>query len=278
MPSEKRARQRAAREARLAAEAKRQKRRKQVRNAVIVVVAAGAIVGIAFAVSSGNNPVAPQSKVTGTTTAAQGMDARLQAQANAVAVKAGCPSSPTTPTAAASQKYTAAPPMTIDTSEQYSATFKTTTGTFDVALDAKSAPVTVNNFVFLAGKGFFNCGSFFRVIPGFVNQTGNPAQTNAGTAPGYTIPDELPAKAANPADQYPLGSLVMANRGSPNTGGSQFFIVAGPQGESLPNTYSLFGQVTSGMNVVDTINQQGSPSGMPPDVTQRILSVTIHHT
>ena len=133
-----------------------------------------------------------------------------------------------------------------------------------------SAPQTVNNFVFLANKGYFNCGSFFRVIPGFVLQTGNPAQTNAGNEPGYTIPDELPPKASNPAQQYPLGSLVMANTGQPNTGGSQFFIVSGPQGESLPNTYSLFGQVTSGLNVVHTIDQQGSTSGIPPDVTQRI--------
>ena len=134
----------------------------------------------------------------------------------------------------------------------------------------------MNNFVFLANKGYFNCGIFLRVIPGFVNQTGNPAQTNAGTEPGYTIPDELPAKAANPAQQYPLGSLAMANTGQPNTGGSQFFIVAGPQGETLPNTYSLFGQVTSGMSVVDTINKQGSANGIPPDVTQRIISVTIN--
>jgi len=266
VPSDKRARQRAAREARLAAEAKRTKRRRQIRNLILVVVVAGAIVGIAIAVSRGNNP-APQTK-----------NEKLQAQANEVAVKAGCPASPTTPTAAAKQKYSAAPPMTIDTSKQYSATFKTTTGTFDFALDAKAAPVTVNNFVFLADKDYFNCGSFFRVIPGFMNQTGNPSQTNAGTAPGYTIPDELPPKTANPAAQYPLGSVVMANRGTANTGGSQFFIVAGSQGESLPNTYTLFGSVTSGMNVVDTINKQGSAAGVPPDVTQRILSVTIHES
>ena len=168
--------------------------------------------------------------------------------------------------------------MTIDTSGTYSATITTTTGTFQVALDAKSAPQTVNNFVFLANKGYFNCGSFFRVIPGFVLQTGNPAQTNGGSEPGYTIPDELPPKAANPAQQYPLGSLVMANRAQPNTGGSQFFIVSGSQGESLPNTYSLFGQVTSGLNVIATIDQQGSASGMPPDVTQRMLTVTIHQS
>jgi peptidyl-prolyl cis-trans isomerase B (cyclophilin B) len=279
VPSDKRARQRAAREARLAAEARQQKRRRQIRNGVLVVVALGAIVGIAFAVAGGSNSP-PKSKASTTTTTAtgKGANATLQAQANQVAVKAGCPASPATPTAAASQKYTAAPPMTIDTSKQYTATFKTTAGTFDVSLDAKAAPKTVNNFVFLANKGYFNCGSFFRVIPGFVLQTGNPAQTNQGTEPGYTIPDELPAKAANAAQQYPLGSLVMANTGQPNSGGSQFFIVSGPQGEALPNTYSLFGQVTSGLSVVNTIDQQGSTAGVPPNVTQRILSVTVHQS
>jgi cyclophilin family peptidyl-prolyl cis-trans isomerase len=277
VPSDKRARQRAAREARLAAEAQQQKRRKQIRNTVIVVVIAGIIVGIVFLVSGGSN----NSKSTvgsTTTTAGSGANAKLQAQANEAAVKAGCPASPKTPTAAASQKYTAPPPMTIDTTKQYSATFKTTTGTFEASLDATAAPKTVNNFVFLANKDYFNCGAFFRVIPGFVLQTGNPSQTNTGTAPGYTIPDELPPKATNPAQQYPLGSLVMANTGQPNTGGSQFFVVSGPQGESLTNTYSLFGQVTSGMSVVDTIDKQGSTSGTPPDVTQRIISVTIQES
>jgi peptidyl-prolyl cis-trans isomerase B (cyclophilin B) len=281
VPSDKRARQRAAREARLAAEAQSQKRRKQIRNGIIAVVLAGVIVGIVFLVSGGsNNTVASESKVSTTTTTAagKGADAKLQAQANEVAVKAGCPASPKTPTAAASQKYTAAPPVTIDTSKTYTATFKTTTGTFVASLDTTAAPKTVNNFVFLANKGYFNCGSFFRVIPGFVLQTGNPAQTNAGTEPGYTIPDELPPKAANPAQQYPLGSLVMANTGQPNTGGSQFFIVAGAQGEALPNTYSLFGQVTSGMSVVTTIDKQGSANGIPPDVTQRIISLTINES
>ncbi len=241
-----------------------------------MVVAAGVIVGIAFAVSGGSN--GSKSTATTTTVAGKGADAKLQAQANAVAVKAGCPASPTTPTAAAAQKYTAAPPMTIDTSKTYTATITTTTGTFTIALDAKAAPVTVNNFVFLADKGYFDCGSFFRVIKGQVVQTGNPAQTNTGTEPGYTIPDELPAKASNPAQQYPAGTVAMANTGSPNTGGSQFFIVTGPQYESLPNTYSTFGSIASGMNVVDTISEQGSAGGIPPDVTQRMLSVKINES
>ena len=94
--------------------------------------------------------------------------------------------------------------------------------------------------------------------------------------PGYTIPDENPPKAANPSQQYPLGSVAMANTGPPTGAAASSSSSPGPQGESLPNTYALFGSVTSGMNVVDTINQQGSAAGVPPDVTQRILSVTIH--
>jgi cyclophilin family peptidyl-prolyl cis-trans isomerase len=276
VPSDKRARQRAAREARLAAEAQQQKRRKQIRNGIIGVVIVGVIVGIVFLVS-GNNNSASQSKgsTTTTTAAGKGADAKLQAQANEVAVKAGCPAS--TKTTVNTQKYPAAPAMAIDTSKTYTATVVTTAGTFEIALDAKTAPTTVNNFVFLANKGFYHCVIFHRVIPQFMDQTGDPTGTGGG-GPGYTIPDENPPKAANAASQYPLGSVAMANTGSPNSGGSQFFIVAGPQGESLPNTYALFGSVTSGMNVVDTINQQGSAQGVPPDVTQRIISVTIHET
>jgi peptidyl-prolyl cis-trans isomerase B (cyclophilin B) len=281
VPSEKRARQRAAREARLAAEANQQKRRRQIRNGVIVVAAAGLVVGLVFALSGGNKNknAGSQSHGTTTTNAQQAANTRLQAQANTAAVKAGCPASPKT--TVNHQKYAAAPAMTIDASKTYTATVTTTTGTFVITLDAKTAPTTVNNFVFLANKGYYHCVIFHRVKPNFVDQTGDPTGTGTG-GPGYTIKDENPPKAASASQQYPLGSVAMANGGVPNSGGSQFFIVTGPQGESLPNTYALFGQVTSGMNVVNTINQQGnsSPSsnGVPPDVTQRITSITISST
>jgi cyclophilin family peptidyl-prolyl cis-trans isomerase len=199
-------------------------------------------------------------------------DTKAQATANATSVAAGCPKKPTT--ALKKSKWTSAPAMTIDTAKAYTATVKTDVGTFVITLNAKAAPQTVNNFVFLAQQHFYDCVIFLRVIPGFVDQTGDPTATGSG-GPGYTIPDELPAKASNAADQYPLGSVAMANTGQPNTGGSQFFIVAGADGESLPNTYSLFGTVTSGMSVVEKINAQGSASGVPPDVTHRMLKVTI---
>jgi len=281
VPSEKRARQRAAREARLAAEAKRKKQRQRLRNLIIVVVVAAAIVGIAFLVSSSSNKskkstasTTSTTSATSTTTASQAADAKLQAQADAAAVKAGCPAS--TKTRVNTQTYSSAPPMTIDTSKTYTATVATTTGNFVITLDATSAPKTVNNFVFLAEKGFYHCVIFHRVIPGFMDQTGDPTGTGTG-GPGYTIPAENPPKAANASQQYPLGSVAMATSAE-GVSGSQFFIVAGPDGESLSNAYPLFGQVTSGMSVVQTINQQGSQAGIPPDVTQRILSVTISPT
>jgi cyclophilin family peptidyl-prolyl cis-trans isomerase len=275
VPSEKRARQRAAREARLAAEARAKKRRRQYRNGGIVVVVAAAIVGIAFLVAGngGKKPVSAASgNSTSTTLAGKSTTAKEQAAANEIAVKAGCPAS--TKTRVNKQQYAAAPAMTIDSNKLYSATVKTTAGTFVMALDARSAPITTNNFVFLADKGYYHCVIFQRVIPGFMDQGGDPTGTGTG-GPGYTITDEDPPKATNPDQQYPLGSVAMANTGQPNTGGSQFFIVTGAQGESLPNTYALFGRVISGMNVVDKINAEGSAAGVPPDVTQRILSVKI---
>jgi cyclophilin family peptidyl-prolyl cis-trans isomerase len=274
VPSEKRARQRAAREARLAAEAQQRQRRQRIRNGVIAVVVIAAIIGVVYAITSNNKPVGSQSSTTTTVASA---NSRLQADANQAAVKAGCPSSPKTP--ANHQTYSAAPAMTIDTTKSYSATVDTTAGTFTIALNAAGAPKTVNNFVFLAQKGYFHCNAFFRVIPGFVNQTGNSQQTNSGNGGvNYTLPAEnLPpaATAAKPA--YPVGSVAMATS-SAGVSGSQFFIVAGTQGESLPNSYPLFGLVSSGESVIQTINQQGSSSGIPPDVTQRILSVTIHES
>jgi cyclophilin family peptidyl-prolyl cis-trans isomerase len=199
-------------------------------------------------------------------------DAKAQANANTTAEAAGCPKNPVTKLTKST--WSSAPAMTIDPTKTYTATVKTDVGTFVIALDAKVAPQTVNNFVFLAQHHFYDCVTFHRVIPGFVDQTGDPTGTGSG-GPGYTIPDELPAKASNPANQYPLGSVAMANTGQPNTGGSQWFITAGTQGESLSNSYTLFGRVTSGLSVVEKINAQGSASGVPPDVIHRILKVTI---
>jgi cyclophilin family peptidyl-prolyl cis-trans isomerase len=287
MPSDKRARKRAAREAKIAAAQRQQRRRSTVRRTITVVVLVGIAALIFVLVSSGSSnkpPVAAKTTTTTipgsttttlpttTTTAASG----AQATADAAAVAAGCPSDPAkvlNPTT-----YKSAPPMTIDTTKTYTATVKTDVGTFVMALDAKASPIAVNSFVFLAKAGFFNCVIFHRVIPGFVVQGGDPTGTGTG-GPGYMFTEAGPPKAADGTKQYPLYSVAMANSSSgstdPSTNGSQFFIVTGTQGESLPPDYVLFGQVTSGTSVVDQISKDGSTSGVPPTVTHRMLTVTI---
>jgi cyclophilin family peptidyl-prolyl cis-trans isomerase len=154
------------------------------------------------------------------------------------------------------QQFDAPPPMCLDLSKRYSAEMVTGKGTIVFALDAIRAPRTVNNFVFLARYHFFDGLSFHRVIPGFVLQGGDPLGNGTG-GPGYNFEDELPQ-----AGRYQVGSLAMANAG-PDTNGSQFFVISGPQGVRLPPAYSLFGQAVKGLDVVAEIDSLGSPSGSP---------------
>jgi len=165
------------------------------------------------------------------------------------------------------QKFNAAPPMIIDTTKNYGATMVTSKGTLEIVLDALGAPVTVNSFVFLARWHYYDGVIFHRVIPGFVLQGGDPTGTGTG-GPGYRFDDELPK-----AGRYELGSLAMANAG-PNTNGSQFFVISGPDGIRLPPLYALFGKVVKGLDVVATINDLGTSSGKP---NERVVieSVTI---
>ncbi len=156
------------------------------------------------------------------------------------------------------QSFASAPPMCIDTSHRYGAEMVTTKGTMVIHLDAQGAPLTVNNFVFLARYHYFEGIFFHRVIPGFVLQGGDPLGTGTG-GPGYNFADELPQPG-----RYEVGSLAMANAG-PNTNGSQFFVVSGPDGASLPPSYSLFGKVVKGLDVVAAIDAIGSRSGRPSE-------------
>ena len=164
--------------------------------------------------------------------------------------------------------------MAIDAAKTYAATVKTDAGTFVITLDAAHTPLTVNNFIFLAQNHFYDCVIFHRVVPSFMDQTGDPTGTGTG-GPGYKFVDELP-KPASP--QYSVGSVAMANSGI-NTNGSQFFIVTGSEGANLAPNYSLFGKVSSGLAVVQKINADGNgdpaSNGVPPKVIHRILSVTV---
>jgi cyclophilin family peptidyl-prolyl cis-trans isomerase len=157
--------------------------------------------------------------------------------------------------------------MVIDPAKRYTATMTTSKGAITIALDPIAAPVTTNNFVFLARWHYFDGIVFHRVIPDFVLQGGDPTGTGTG-GPGYRFNDELPKPG-----RYELGSLAMANAGA-DTNGSQFFVISGPQGAALPPKYSLFGKVVSGLDVVAAIDAIGTSSGKPKERVV-IESVTI---
>ncbi|HUY86134.1 MAG TPA: peptidylprolyl isomerase, partial [Acidimicrobiales bacterium] len=215
VPSDKRERQRANRQKKQVRLQRIEKRRKYQKRALALVVVIAVIVGIVFLTKIGG-----KSKSATSTTGAPGTPAARQAAAIKADLAAGCPGSPTAPVK--KKSWTSPPPMTINTSETYTATVKTDAGSFTIALDAKAAPVTVNNFLFLASSQFYNCVSFHRVIPGFMDQTGDPTGTGSG-GPGYKFADENIPKSLS----YTTGEVAMANSGA-NTNGSQFFVLAAP--------------------------------------------------
>jgi cyclophilin family peptidyl-prolyl cis-trans isomerase len=142
-----------------------------------------------------------------------------------------------------------APPMTIDPSKTYTATIRTSCGTFVVDLLAESAPETVNSFVFLADHGFFDGTQIHRIDSSLqIIQGGDPTASGSG-GPGYSIPDELAGK-----QTYAPGVVAMANSGQ-DSGGSQFFVVFGPNGRKLDDNpaFTIFGHVVKGLDVVRTI-------------------------
>ncbi len=149
------------------------------------------------------------------------------------------------------KQYPAPPEMKIDPAKKYTATIETNKGNIVLDLFAKEAPMTVNNFVFLAREGFYDGVTFHRVIADFMIQGGDPTGTGAG-GPGYTFDDEVdPAK--NPHKHDKPGILSMANAG-PGTNGSQFFITHRPT-PHLDGKHTVFGQVREGQDVVDKIEQ-----------------------
>jgi len=134
-----------------------------------------------------------------------------------------------------------------DPSKHYRATVKLDAGTIEIDLDQTRAPKSVNNFVFLAREGFYDGLTFHRVVDDFVVQGGCPEGSGRG-GPGYKFEDE-PVQG-----EYVAGAVAMANAG-PNTNGSQFFICTVDDSQKLTKNYNLFGQVTSGMDVVTNIKQ-----------------------
>jgi cyclophilin family peptidyl-prolyl cis-trans isomerase len=164
------------------------------------------------------------------------------------------------------KQYDGPPELTIDLGKAYTATLHTSAG--DIAIDfyAADAPQTVNNFVFLARDGYYDDVIFHRTIDGFMIQGGDPTGRGTG-GPGYQFRDEFHSRTS-----YPRGTVAMANAG-PNTNGSQFFIMHADY--PLPNQYTIFGEVTDGMAVVDAIATAPTGAQDRPHDPVTINSVTI---
>jgi len=160
-----------------------------------------------------------------------------------------------------------APPQTVKKGEELSAVVETSCGTFNIALDSSRAPKTVNSFVYLSEEGFYDGLGFHRIAPGFVIQGGDPLGSGLG-GPGYSVTEEPPGNLA-----YTKGTVAMAKSSAdpPGRSGSQFYVVTAADA-GLPPEYALVGKVDEGYDVVERIDQLGTPAEEPK---QPVLIETI---
>lgn len=242
------------------ASARRYQRRRQFMGLGVLLVGLLAVAG-AIAVFSGDDDasVATDASTTSTTLPA-GESVVLPGPGASITGETACP--PADGSAERTTEFEQPPPTCIDPAKAYSATLATTEGDIVIALDAANAPLTVNNFVVLARYHFYDDVPFHRIVPGFVNQAGDPVGPEPGVGgPGYSIPDELPA---DPATAYAPGTVAMANAG-PQSGGSQFFLVIGDPNGALSGSgsFSVFGQIVEGQDVSQAINELGGEDELP---------------
>jgi peptidyl-prolyl cis-trans isomerase B (cyclophilin B) len=260
--------------ARREAERQRARRRRALLTygtlALVLVVAA--VAGGLWLTGDDDTPAGAAATTAATATTAAFDDARAGAPTAPAQVACGGKIPPKV-----AHPSVAKPPTTkVDPHKTYLATFQTSCGDFTVKLDPRKAPITTANFVFLAGKHFYDSTWFHRIVPGgaagiAVIQGGDPEGTGGG-GPGYTITDELPSSPA----AYKRYSVAMAN-GGPNSGGSQFFINFADNAKGLQPNYSVFGQVVEGQAVVDKIAQVpvGGQNGDTPTQSVWIEKLTV---
>jgi len=253
----------------LAKQGQKQKVRKNIIRALTVV---GIIVGVVLIirVSSGtagdsSAPTDTEAVNLGESTIAPTLEGRE------ITGDTPCPAADMSETRVS--KFEKAPPMCIEDGKTYAAMVSTNKGDFAIVLDPIKAPIATNNFVVLARYKYFDNTQCHRAITDFVVQCGDPTATGTGD-PGYSFADELPAQG-----EYKIGSIAMANSG-PNTNGSQFFIITGENGATLNPDYTLFGQVTEGLEqTVPALNAASNPdpaaNGVPPAENLIILNVKI---
>jgi cyclophilin family peptidyl-prolyl cis-trans isomerase len=169
-------------------------------------------------------------------------------------------------------EFEGAPQLCIDPDKSYTAEVVTNKGAFTITLDPAGAPGNVNNFVTLARYGYYDGTGCHRVLAEFVVQCGRPGDDES--APGYSVPDELPAP-----DSYAEGMVVMANTGQPDSGGGQWFVITGLQGVALPPQYTVIGLVTEGFDTTVTalanLADPTAANGVPPLLPIDITSITV---
>ncbi|MBA2609953.1 MAG: peptidylprolyl isomerase [Actinobacteria bacterium] len=166
--------------------------------------------------------------------------------------------------------FARAPGRCIDASKVYEAVIKTTAGTLKAELYPAKAFNAVNNFVFLSRWHFYDGLPFHRVLKDTIAQTGDPVAPGI-TGPGYEFRDDgLPASSA----EYVKGALVFAHPAA-NQNGSQVLIILGPSGATLPPTFPLFGQVTSGMDVLARINRGAGEEASKPSARYNVISIDV---
>ena len=301
VPTDKRARQRAAREQKQAIIQKGRKRQRNLRRGIGLVILAAAIVGIVFLVN-GSGKAATTTTTTSTTLATTTTTTSTTTTSvptgttfptpttqplTTAAVTPTCP-----PTTGATKRvvwFKSKPPTCVTESSVFDATFETSLGNIVVSMPTAASPAGVNNFVFLARYHYFDGTFFHRVIQGFVVQGGDPTGLGTGGVhayPGYSFTGTTPPAScktnASQSTCYQPGDLVYANSTGPSTNGSQFFFVlAGGQKvlDTEPN-YTIFGKVTSpaGMAILAKIGADGAPdtsSTGTPTVKVYLLKVGI---
>jgi peptidyl-prolyl cis-trans isomerase B (cyclophilin B) len=257
--------------------AKRAQQRRKVRQTGIVATTVVAVLGVIAAVVvltvlSGNSDKGKTLAASPNPTTSGGASA-----SGAPATNGFCQPAPAKP--AHPQKFSGEPKLTIDAKASYQATLATNCGDLKVDLFASKAPHTVNSFAFLAGKGYFTDVPCHRVTSAgiFVLQCGDPTGTGSG-GPGYQFKDEnldaFGKAGAGGTVTYPAGTLAMANAG-PGTNGSQFFIVY--KDSPLAPSYTPFGKVTKGLDIVSKIAAAGSqPAGDgSPTIHVSLTKVTV---
>jgi cyclophilin family peptidyl-prolyl cis-trans isomerase len=286
VPTEKRARQRAAREQKQAVIQKSRKRRRNTRRVIGLVIAAAAIVGIVFLVNGGSKSATPPTTTTTT-------------RATTTTTPTVAAATPTCPPAAGSAKqvllFKSAPPSCIPANSVWDVTLKTSAGDIVERMSAASSFAAVNNFIFLARYKYFDDTLFFRVLKGFVVQGGSPTDTDSAGAtgkpgplengyPGYSFTGNTPPSSCtkNPAQAacYQPGEIAMANSGAPSSDSGEFFLIL-PGGQKILNgepNYTIFGYLTSGMSVLEKIGAGGAPissSTGAPTIKYYLLGVTV---